>query len=166
MFSLCGGCLTGVPKKQKREIYYFDLQNYFKSEISRLKTKSLTLTKTVYINQPPEKKQIKINNWATELELFTESDINKPAFKNSYSKDSSATKIVYTAKNEDLKTQRITIYVQNQKPTFINIINQQNNYLFKSLENLKYYPQKAYIINKKQKLLFWDAEVYEVKGLF
>ena len=164
MFSLCGGCLTGVPKKQKREIYYFDLKSFFEDEILRLTKENTVINKVVRHNKQSEQKRIKINNWATELSVFVSSDINKAAFEKSYTKDSSATKIVYAAKNEDLETQRITIYLQNQKPIFINIINQQNNYLFKSWENLKYYPKKAYAIEKKQKLLFWETEVYEVKG--
>ena len=164
ILALCGGCFTGATKKQKREIYYFDLQTFFKDEIVRLNKANPEVIKTVWHNNQSENKQVKISDWSTELSLFTESDINKTAFENSYHKDSTATKIIYNAKNKDLKTQRITIYLQNQKPIFINIINQQNNYLFKSWENLKYYPQKAYIINKKQKLLFWEIEVYEVKG--
>lgn len=166
LVSLCGGCFNSATKKQKREIYYFDLQTFFEDEIVRLNKANVKVIKTVWHNNQSENKQLKINNWASELSLFTESDINKTAFEYSYHKDSTATKIGYTAKNKNLKTQRITIYLQNQKPTFINIINQQSNYLFKSWENLKYYPQKAYEIEKKQKLLFWDAEVYKVKGEF
>lgn len=164
--SLCGGCLTSESKKLERKIYYFDLKTFFEGEIIRLNGKKTAINKTVLYNKQSEKKQIIINNWATELALFTESDINKTAFKNSYSKDSTATKIIYIAKNQNLKTQSITIYLQNHQPILINIVNQQKNYLFNSSESLRYYPTKAYVIEKKQKLVFGNADFYKVKGVF
>ncbi|TAH03604.1 MAG: hypothetical protein EAZ15_02670 [Sphingobacteriales bacterium] len=166
MFSLCGGCISGESKTQNQKIYYFNLKNFFEAEVLRLNIENPAVYKSVYHNKQSQKKKVEINDWATELSLFTESDINKTAFKNSYHTDSAATKIVYTAKNKDLKTQRITIYLQNYKPVYVHIINYQKNYLFKSLENLIYYTKKAYVIKKKQKPLFGDTETYNVKGIF
>lgn len=163
---LCGGCLKSATKNTKPEIYYFDLKTFFNNEAHRLTKANKTINKTVWLNNTPEKKQIKITKWASELSFFSNSDINKTAWQNSYRKDSTATKITYTAKFSDLKTRSITIYIANKKPIRIKIINHQKNYIFENWENLLYLPDAFYRIEKKQKLLFWDADVYKVEGFF
>lgn len=163
---LCGGCIKSEGKIQNQKIYYFNLKRFFESEIIRLNKQNPFIIKEVGRNKQLQKKIVKINNWATELSLFISSDINKAAFKESYNKDSTATKIIYSAKNMDLKTRKITIYLQNHKPVYVHIINYQKNYLFQSSENLIFYTNKSYLIKKKQKLLFSEFQVYEVKGKF
>jgi hypothetical protein len=47
----------------------------------RLTRQNPTVNKTVAHNGAAESKKLQIANWAKELNLFTESDINKPAWK-------------------------------------------------------------------------------------
>ncbi len=163
---LCGGCLKSTTKNTKPEIYYFDIKTFFNNESYRLTKANKAIKKTVWLNNKPEKRNIKITNWATEFSLFTKSDINKTAWQNSYRKDSTANKVTYTAKFSDLKTRSITIYTTNKKTVRIKIINHQKYYLFENWETLLYCPNSFYKIEKKQKLLFWDADVYKVVGYF
>lgn len=164
MFSLSGGCTSDIKKTDNRPNYYFDLKGYFDGEAIRLDSSNLLVEKSVSKNNDVERKKIRIKNWAIELDLFISSDINKTAWKNSYTKDSSATKIGYKAKSIGLKTRSIVIYLKNQKPNFIRIINHQKNYLFENTEILKYYQDSVYQITKKQKLLFRNWDVYFIEG--
>lgn len=166
LVALNGGCLKSDTKAVNTEINYFDIKTFFEGEVDKLNTKNPTINKIVWINNITEKKQIKINNWETELSLFTNSDINKSAWKNSYNIDSTASKITYTAKVADLKTRSIIINTVNKKPVSITIINHQKNYIFESWENLFYRTNVGYKIEKKQQLLFWDAEVFKVEARF
>jgi len=166
LFSLNGGCIKSASKSANSDMYYFDIKTFFEGETIKLNTKNPTINKTVWINNKAEKKQIKINNWETEFSLFTNSDINKSAWKNSYSIDSTALNITYTAKVADLKTRSIIINMVNKKPVSVTIINHQKNYIFESWENLFYRTNVGYKIKKKQKLLFWDAVVFKVETRF
>src|SRR5690606_26029799 len=81
-FSSC----TVKQEKEAGQDVYFDLEGYFNSEAARLQNQNPEVEKTVAKNQSEEQKQLKIKNWDTELELFKASDINKPAWKDSYIK--------------------------------------------------------------------------------
>ncbi|TAF44530.1 MAG: hypothetical protein EAZ51_06115 [Sphingobacteriales bacterium] len=166
IFSLSGGCQKSASKSVKTEIYFFDLKTFFNTEASRLMLANKPIYKTVYVKNVPEKKLIKITNWASELSLFSQSDINKTAFKNSYRIKSTANKIVYTAKVSDVKTRSILIYLEQKKPVSITIINHQKNYIFETWETLYYATNTKYSIKKKQKLLFWDTDEYKIFGNF
>ncbi len=65
---------------------FFDLKKYFAAESARLtKINPLINKTTVTNNDSSQTKKVHIENWGSELSLFTGSDINKPAWKASYS---------------------------------------------------------------------------------
>src|SRR5687768_7668639 len=63
---------------------YFDLKAYFKADSGRLSKLNKPILKTVTHNGVTERKEVKIDDWARELSLFSQSDINKPAWRDSY----------------------------------------------------------------------------------
>jgi len=130
---------------------YFDVRGYFKKEATRLQKQNPTIEKTVSQNTELEKKQLRITNWETELELFSESDINKPAWKNSYLIKKSGSEVEYISTDNQLRTRKISIHY-SEKGTVdrITILNKASNLLYTSTEKLSYYPDSLYTINKKQ----------------
>ena len=97
-------CQSDKKKEESRHINYFDIQTYFKEKASELAKKNAAINKQITVNKLTEWQKLKIANWEDELSLFIKSDINKIAWKNSYLKDSTALKVIYTAKDEQLKT--------------------------------------------------------------
>jgi len=146
---------------------YFDLKAYFKKNIALLKKQNKPITKTVIHNGATETKQVKISNWETELGMFAESDINKPAWKGSYAKQDSAGATVYKALDEGLKTRKIVID-KNAGGDIkrIYIYNEVNNALYKATEELSFYPDSIYSINKHQKVTLLGANTYNITGNF
>ena len=100
------------------------------------------------------------------MALFINSDINKTAWKESYVKDSTVNKISYFAKHPDLKTRSIVLNIKDHKPSCIKIINHQKNYLIENIESLIYYPDSVYKIQKTQRFIFLDKQVYYIVGKF
>ncbi|MFC5282133.1 hypothetical protein [Pedobacter alpinus] len=160
LFSGCNSCNEPTTRKQ---IYYFDLQAYFGEQAVLLKNKSIV--KTVAKNKVAEKQNLIISNWEQEFSLFTESDINKAAWKDSYTKDSTANKIKYTAKEVDLRVRSIEINLQNLKPSKITIVNQGDNYLYHTTDTLTYIPDSLYQIKKHQKVILLGLNNYVITGL-
>jgi hypothetical protein len=160
-------CKSDKGKTQNRQINYFDLQTYFKDKAVEFSKSNPEITKEIMVNKDTEKKKLKIDNWKEELSLFINSDINKIALKNSYGKDSTASRVIYTAKDSDLKTRKITVQFdgQNQVQQIL-IDNVIDNLLFHGTEELLYIPSQLYQIKKHQKVRFLGEKNYLVKGEF
>jgi len=146
---------------------YFDIQGYFENEAARLQQKKPLVEKSVSQNNQPEKKDIKIADWKTEFELFTESDINKPAWKNSYRLIKKGTITELISKDENLKTQKIIIRKgEKGNIAHIFILNKVSNSLYSTTEELNYFPDSLYSIIKNQDVQFIGKNRYTISAKF
>ncbi|HTI57866.1 hypothetical protein [Mucilaginibacter sp.] len=150
---------------------FFDLKKYFSDESLRLTKADPLVSKTAAHNKVKQTKQLHITDWATELDLFSESDINKPAWKASYKVVNSDGILSYTAKDPGLKTQDIVIKKQGDKIKWILIVNHTKStvlgkVLYETTEKLSYIPDSVYQIQKKQFVRTLGFNFYSVKGLF
>ncbi len=143
---------------------FFDIKGYFRADSSRLAKLNPLVNKTVVHNQVPENKKVHISNWGTELSLFTESDINRPAWKNSYSTQTENDLLIYKAKDPLLKTQEIVIKKEGDKVKWILIFNHTKNILYETAEKLSYFPDSLYLIQKSQKVRLLGKETYRISG--
>jgi hypothetical protein len=144
---------------------YFDLKTYFKNEAQRLQQKKHAVIKTVTKNDLHESRTTTIGNWENELGLFSDADINKPAWKDEYEVKQMGDEIQYLAKNSKLKTKAININKsETGKIIHIFILNEVNNYLYSSREELHYFPDSLYSIRKKQKIQIIGSNDYAVSG--
>jgi hypothetical protein len=157
---------AGTDTKQ-----FFDLKKYFAAESARLTQINPLINKTTAHNSVSETKKVNITNWSNELSLFSESDINKPAWKASYSASTSEGITTYTAIYPDLKTRSIIIKKQQDKVKLILIYNYTKTTVFgKALswttEELSYVPDSMYRIQKRQFARIIGENRYFIKGLF
>lgn len=146
---------------------YFDLKEFFKTDSARLFKLNPSIKKTVSHNGESETKTVKITNWGQELGLFTSSDINKPAWKDSYSVENNGDSVItYKAKFPELKTRYILIRKSGDKVTSIYIFNTISNLLYNTIETLSYTPGKSYFIQKHQYVKLMGRNTYTIKGEF
>jgi hypothetical protein len=97
--------------------------------------------------------------------MFTESDINKPAWRDSYRVVEDSGRISYRALDSNLRTRSIVIKKDIAgKPTQIDIINKTHNLLYQSREHLRYVPDSIYSIDKKQHVILIGDNHYLVSG--
>jgi hypothetical protein len=143
---------------------YFDLKGYFTADAARLTRLNSTVTKMVEHNGVKETRKVKIDNWLQEFELFIASDINKPAWKNSYTLTADDSVTIYRSNDKTLKTFEIMIKRDKQKVKWIVIFNYTQNMLYRNTEELTYYPDSAYKIDKVQQVKVIGKNVYRVYG--
>jgi hypothetical protein len=163
---LCMLILVSCAKpEQKTPNRYLDLRKLFETEASRLAKLDPKVNKTVSRNQVSEtKKDISID-WKNELSLFMESDINKPAWRDSYRIDESKTDLLYTALDSNLRTRSIHIKKNlNGKLMHVFIVNKTHNNLYQSSEELSYIPDSMYHIVKQQHVILLGDNRYEITG--
>ncbi|WP_090603126.1 hypothetical protein [Parapedobacter koreensis] len=145
---------------------YFSLGDYFTQEADRLQQRAPDIAKTVSKNGETESRDTRIGNWKNELELFIDSDINKPAWQHSYRIDSTATSLTYTSLDPALRTEQIRIEKDaNDDINRIHIVNRVNNMLYQTNEQLDYYPDSLYRIIRKQQVRIIGASSYTVNGI-
>lgn len=154
------------------EEYFFSLKNYFEKEAERLTKQHALVLKEVKRNAESEEKGIEIQDWKKEFGLFIESDINKLSWKDSYQenirKNASGERdtLIYRSMDPELRTQEIMIVKDKKQIKEIAIKNSIKNYLYSSVEKLKYYPDSLYEINKKQDVIILGSNDYYISGRF
>ena len=161
IFASCSGA------EQVRERKFVDIHGYVSDEIKHLEKQKVSVNKTVSRNGVSESKKNFSPDWNTELTLFSDSDINKPAWRDSYRVDSDSNQTSYTALDNKLRTRSILIKKNNSgKITELAIVNRTSNYLYSSSEELLYIPDSLYRIIKKQDVILLGKNNYEISGFF
>jgi hypothetical protein len=162
---LISGLFSCKPDIPTRGSLYFDLKGYFAQDCGKLNRQNPTVTKTAGYNAHSQTRKLKIKNWEKELELFSGSDINKPAWRQSYTIQTDSAQITYKAVAPNVKTQLILIKKQAGKVKYIYILNHEKNILYENTEKLTYVPDSLYLIDKVQKVKFLGTNHYLIKGL-
>ncbi len=152
--------------QQNASLKYFDVKGFFSRDSARLTKLNPLIFKTVYHNGATESKKVHIDNWGTELGQFSGSDINRPAWVNSYNVINEGNIIIYKAKSPELATQEILIKQVNNKVEYILIYNHSKNLLYTNDEELTYFPDSLYQINKVQSVRLLGTNKYQIKGFF
>ena len=151
--------------KNSADLKYFDLKGFFTTDTARLNKLNKPIYKTVTHNGVSESKNIRIADWGQELNLFIMSDINKPAWRNSYSIAADDDFLIYKAKDPELKTREIMVKMDKKKVKWILIFNNTQNSLYQNIEKLTYYPDSLYLIEKVQRVKVIGTNIYKIKGV-
>lgn len=160
------GSCSQTEEVKKSELTYFDIKGFFLNEASKLNSKETSVLKKVEKNGESEEKLILIKDWEKELNLFIESDINKPSWINSYNIEIKGDTMIYNANTPDLRARVIKIIDNDSQPKSLIIKNESSNKLYKSYETLYYYPDSIYIIEKEQQVRFLGENSYRISGIF
>lgn len=159
----CSSCKPDI-KETGATLKYFDLKSFFNADTARLNKLNPVVTKTVAHNGDSQTKKVKIDNWGRELGLFIDADINKPAWQNSYTISSDSSTLIYTTKDLSLKMAEMIIKHDKQKVKWIMILNHTSNMLYTTTEQLSYYPDSLYLIEKRQHVRLMGNNYYRIEG--
>jgi len=152
-------------KETGAAITYFDLKGFIKNNAAQLNKLNRPVFKTMVHNGITESKKVNIEDWDRELGLFSGSDINKPAWKDSYLVENTDSTIFYKAKYPELETREVTINKTGDKVKRIFIINHTKNLLYETNEKLTYVPDSMYRIEKTQQVRLLGINQYDIKGM-
>ncbi|MEA5405867.1 hypothetical protein VB776_23210 [Arcicella sp. DC2W] len=148
---------------------YFDLKTSITNQINVLNKEKPTFSKTVWSDNTPETKDVKIEDWSKELELFLQTDLNKPAYLNSYEINQSDSLIVYhLKKSENLPVNNIKILLKNNQLTAMEATIANQNYLYETDKHVKMTlvdnVVNYYLIEGTQKLVFGDKKAFKIEA--
>ncbi|SEQ94966.1 hypothetical protein [Pedobacter rhizosphaerae] len=143
---------------------YFDLPGYFKKEIARLQKIDPQVNKTVVTNGRSEQKNIKIADWAQELAIFVDADINKTSWRGSFSVSKTDSTQRFTSDNKKIRIKELAITNKGTQIKRIEILVAVKNILYTSTDTLIYCPDSLYEIKKQQKIKLLSQKNYAIVG--
>ncbi len=155
---------------RKGEQLFFDLRGYFDKEAQRLKGR--TVKKAASIDGRREEQIQDSLDFARELKIFSENDINRPAWSDSYQIDSTfngqgeLVQISYTANSEKLKTRKIQIDFADQAVSKIYIESGTSSAVADTKQKLVYDPSGGYSIERFQQVALTDGNTFLVEVEF
>ena len=149
---------------------YFDLKGLIERQIKTLNTQKPTVQKSIIMADTSENQLIKTIDWAKELELFIQADLNKPAFVQSYQVDSSLMGVKYSLKEkEKLPVKYLNISRLGEGGISIEALINTNNYLYETERLLKLSIKDNeltdYQIDGFQKIVFGNKKVFKINGI-
>ena len=161
--------------EDKNKVYY-DLKGFIDNQIVYLSEKKPEVSKTTMLDNKRELIKSKEIDWKKELELFSQADINKPAYRQSYDvsrKDS--LHFEYTLKPQmDLPVQylKITLDSMTSQPIHVQALLKSQNKIYTSekeielfcgskdnVRELSFYRVKGY-----QKLILMDKRSFDISS--
>lgn len=153
-------------EEMKTKTAFFDINGFFETEVKRLTNKKSTVNKSVRQNDQSEVKNNLSVDWRDELALFIASDINKPAWKDSYKISGDSVHFSYLAIDTNLRTRSVEIKKdKGGRAVFFKIKNMTRSKLYESSEELTYIPDSIYKINKNQSVRFLGKNTYQISGI-
>lgn len=149
---------------------FFDLEEFFAQEVAYLEKQSIQVQKTIRQNGKEEAHQLTIKDWSKELRFFSESDINKPSWRDQYSIDSiysgNKLSLKYKSKDENLSTQALDIEIVSDTVQSIVVVKNINNQVYTAQQYLTYLPKKYYKINQTQDIVLLSEDDYSIEASY
>jgi hypothetical protein len=153
---------------------YYDLKGFIENQVVYLNETKPKVTKTVRLNGKKEVRSDYKTDWKKELELFTQADINKPAYRNSYIvvRSDSAVYEYKVKAGENLPVRYLIIKVDSatQQPLSVKALIQAENKIYNSEKLIELTCRKsnnllgvsAFSVKGYQKLLFVDKKSFDI----
>jgi hypothetical protein len=165
--ALLSACSQEVKENQTNK--YFDLKGLIERQIKALNTQKPVVQKSIIMAGSAENQSVTAIDWAKELELFLQADLNKPAFVQSYRVDSSSMGVKYTLKeNKKLSVKYLNINKLGENGISIEALMSNDNYLYQTERLLKLSISNNqvtdYQINGFQKIVFGDKKIFNING--
>ncbi len=171
LFFLSACVDTSATDKSLVEKPFFDLKNYFAQEMTRLADKK-NVTKKAFYNGQEETKIIENPNFSNELLIFSNTDINRTAWLDKYSVDSTfnaqqkLTTIDYASLDKKLKTKSLHVEFSNNVVSLIEITSAGNSAISQTNSKLTYSPTKGYSIKSEQSVKFVSQNDINIQVIF
>ncbi len=157
---LLTACYADELRQEMEQEPFFDLSGYIDAQVDSLQRLRPTVEKTIVLNGTSETKRLTDINFATDLRVLREADINKPAWLDKYRVDTrregAATVTVYTATDTTMQTRVLTVTREGGIPTDVEVSRKTGTVLSQGAHTLTYRPASGYRLQTMQVNRFGD----------
>lgn len=152
-------CQTPAERQEAPNQYY-DVKGFVQQQIVMLSRQKPMVNKLMVVSGEQEKRSTTEVDWQKELELFVQADINKPAYRNSYSinRPDSVTYEYRIQTEEDLPVRYLKVVLNEPggNPALIEAQILSENKLYESEKNL--------LLRSDEQGGDWRVKSYRIQG--
>ncbi len=149
---------------------YFDLKEYFVQQAKTLQANTAYLQKKITKDGKVEQKIFNQVDWQKELKPFSDCDINKPAWINSYLMDTVFsnynTILKYSARETSLPIQQLIVVFENDKLRQLTINKQSANSYYTAKNDYVFVPDSGFTITGSQEVMLAQKTNYSITAKF
>jgi hypothetical protein len=161
-FSSCSTAPSDSPASP-RISKFFDLVGYMQSEAQRLNINETKIEKILSVNDESDTIHPSTFNFQSELAIFEKANINKIAWEDQYTIDSTPDFVRYTALEPSLEVKSLQINKnENGDIISLEIRKSSESPLSSQQQFMEYSPLKGYHISSKQKIIFAAEKKIEI----
>ena len=156
LFTLVFSCSQKGEVNNQPSSTFFSMLDFMENEKKWMVNDKISLTKILSLNGETDTLFVEQPDFELELDVFIKADINRPALSDKYSVDSifrsdKLYKITYTAKDEKLKTRKLSVRFDSQnKVVNVDIRLFNGSPITKNVQHLIYRPNNGYVIKNEQ----------------
>ena len=156
LFLLLTGCYVEEVQQDMEREPFFDLAGYMQAQIDSLTALQPAVRKTVVLNGKEETKELTDLRFATDLRMFREADINKPAWLDKYTvtreeAGGGAQVQRYVATDSSMQTRQLEVTLRDDgTPTQVTVYRKTGTVLSDGDHILTYDPAVGYDIRTEQ----------------
>lgn len=156
------GCSNRTPDGP---LVFFDLKEFLAEEQLRLGGHS-DVSKTVEVNGTSETKELKAYDWQSEMALLNQWDINRPAWRDQYQRDTildgQKSHIRYQSLDDKLQVQSMDIWQSGSQMDSILILTKVDNPLRTTRGIYRYQPAGGLAFSQVSSRLFGSEQNLKV----
>lgn len=173
---IIGSCQNPTDTNASKN--YFDLKGFIETQVTELNKRKPLVSKTMTMGTDKDSISTTAIDWAKELELFTQADLNKQAYQLSYEiTQPTPDTYVYMLKSGEklpVKSLKIVMDETSKQPKRVEALLKEENKLYDSEKQLSLTctlrPEgvwliKTYEISGFQHLTLADKKAFSVKGV-
>ena len=163
-------CSPENSSNEKAIHSYFNLHEYFEKQAIRLNDENPSVKKTITKDRKAETQLIRDTTWHSELQLFKNADINRPAWAPYYMADTLEVGeyylVTYYTEKENLPVRKImlSINVANGQCNRVSIEKETSNFMYTSFQKLYYIPDSGYQVKGEMDIRWLFNTKYEIEA--
>jgi hypothetical protein len=168
-------CDSEVKDNRSNEKTFYDLAGFINQQVLELNKLKPTVTKMTRMGTESNQIETSDIDWQKELELFSQADINKPAFRQSYSisRTDSSTFLYVSKEGDRLPIRRLQIVVDStNSPLSVEAFIKSENKLYTSEKSItmqcinvgNQVKVESYKVEGFQKLVMMDKKPFLIEA--
>ncbi len=166
---LLSACSRGAPEAAQRKSDFFDLRAFLQKEIQRYAEGKYGMIKEGSVNGKIERDSLPVADsldWVRLFQLMYDSDINKPALRDSYRKEEQMKgeeKIIrYVAVDDRSGVREFVIREKDGKVSALFFRLDEDNLVYHSRQRIRYVPDSLYRIEARQQVMLASPDSFFV----
>ena len=136
--------------KELKQVSVFDMEAFIGNEINELEGSEAHLEKTLITGGNTQTKVFENPDWQSELQIFSEPDLKKPAIAAMYKRDSTCSGnncvVSFTATDDAARIKTLRVEYTGAEPVSVFMVRQTRNMYQASVDTLVYHSRGNYSV--------------------